>query len=79
MIPLADNHQAYLAQAGNVFTFQTHPEMDVATVEAILKNTTIYTSGKHDAEIVAMAKRAEEGHDGLKILQRIIYWVSYEG
>lgn len=79
MIPLAENHQAYLAQAGNIFTFQTHPEMDVATVQAIVKNTSIYTSGRDEAEIVAMTKRAEKGHDGLKILQRIVDWISYEG
>lgn len=74
-IPLAEGHQAYLAERGNIFSFQTHLEMDSATVQAILENTNIYTGAKTKMELDDIMKRAIDGHDGHCVLSKIVQWV----
>lgn len=74
-VPLAENHQAFLGYAGNIFTFQAHPEMDFSTVEAITQHTDIYTKGKSKEQVEDVVRRASNGHDGLFILSKIVQWV----
>lgn len=74
-IPLAEDHQAYLGKAGQIFTFQTHPEMDDMAVHAVLNNTDLYTKDKSEAEMQAMVKRSAHGHDGIFLLDKVIRWV----
>lgn len=73
--PLCEDNQAFLGNAGQIFTFQTHLEMDAATVEAITRNTKLYTEGRSDAEIQAMVQKAADGHGGEFILSKIVHWV----
>ncbi|KAF4300821.1 hypothetical protein GTA08_BOTSDO06940 [Botryosphaeria dothidea] len=74
-VPLAHRNQIFKSPDNRILTFQGHPEMTAAIVQAALAGSSEYTQRFSSKELEAISKRFEGKQDGVAIFDRILRWV----